>query len=204
MKRDLFRRYVWLVDTVRHAKKVQFEEIADRWLSSAINDDKSPLALRTFHNHRHAIESLFGIRIECDRSDRHRYYIHEEPDRNSTLLKIWMLQRLGYSDIESDLKRMDKRISMDSLPEDKCGLYDIIEAIQNNNVLNISLSTPSSRGKESLFLAPYGVKFRKNSWHVVGKDIESGDLLDLCLDNLKSTAVTHATFVFPDDFSIAE
>lgn len=204
MKRDLFRRYVWLVDTVRHAKKVQFEEIAERWLESVINKDKSPLALRTFHNHRHAIESLFGIRIECDRSDHHRYYIHEEQGRNSTRLKIWMLQKLGYSDLESDLRGIAHRVSMDALPEDKCGLYDIIMAIQNNNVLNITLSETLNGSKDTIFLAPYGVKYRNNAWHVVGKDIESGEMHDLCLDNLKSTAVTHATFICPEDFSIAE
>lgn len=204
MKRDLFRRYVWLIDTVRHAKKVQFEEIADKWLTSAVNEDKSPLALRTFHNHRHAIESLFGIKIECDRSDHHRYYIHEEEGKNSTRLKIWMLQRLGYSDIDNDLKALGNRIILDSLPEDKCGLYDVIQAMQDNNVLNIVLSEPMNNGKESLFYAPYGIKFTDDKWHVIGKDIETGDIHNFRLESLKSIALTHATFICPKDFSIAE
>ena len=77
MKRDLFRRYVWLVDVIRHAKSITYEEISELWKESPLNTDQSPLALRTFHNHRDAIAQLFGIRIHCNRSD-HEYYIQQD------------------------------------------------------------------------------------------------------------------------------
>ncbi len=204
MKRDLFRRYVWLVDTIRHAEKIQFEEIAECWLSSALNEDNSPLALRTFHNHRHAIEQLFGIRIECDRSDHHRYYICGDPYSNSTLLKIWMLQRLGYSDLDNDLRKLGKRIYLDALPEDKFGLYDVVEAMHNNNVLNFVLRRPDENGKFSIFFAPYGIKFVNNRWYVIGTNVETGVLPELPLDLLASASITQASFSLPDDFEIKE
>ena len=204
MKRDLFRRYVWLVETVRHAKKVQFEEIAERWMESVLNDDKSPFALRTFHNHRHAIESLFGIKIECDRSDHNRYYIQEGPAQNTTRLKEWMLQRLSYSDLDNDPNCISDRIIFDSLPEEKFGIYTIIEGIHNNKVLSMSINVPTSDGKMSLCIAPYCVRFRNSSWFLVGKDIETGIIHTFNLDCVNSITLTDAIFSYPKEFSPAE
>jgi hypothetical protein len=38
------------------------------------------IPLRTFHNHRHAIEELFDINIECDRRNGYVYYIENTDD----------------------------------------------------------------------------------------------------------------------------
>ena len=62
MTRDLFRRYIWLVETVYSSGRITFEEIANKWKRSSLNNGTS-LVLRTFHNHRAAIEELFGILI---------------------------------------------------------------------------------------------------------------------------------------------
>ena len=59
------KRYFWLVDTIYRYAPISFKEIADRWQQSALYDKKD-LAIRTFHNHREAIEELFHIRIVCD------------------------------------------------------------------------------------------------------------------------------------------
>ena len=204
MNNDLFRRYVWLIETVRHARKVQFEEIAERWKASVLNTDGTPFALRTFHNHRHAIESLFGIKIDCDRSDHHRYFINEGANPNTTRLKEWMLQRLGYSDIDDDAKGMSSRIILDSLPEDKYGLYPIIEAIQDNRVLSATLSMPTSDNKSTLCIAPYCIRYRNNCWYLVGKDIETGLMHTINLECLVSISLTDATFTYPKKFSSKE
>lgn len=204
MKSDLFRRYVWLVDIVRHAKKVQFEEIADLWLNSVLNEDGTPFALRTFHNHRHAIENLFGIRIECDRSDHHRYYISELPSPNHTRLKEWMLQRLSYSDIDKIPDGIASRIILDTLPEDKFGLYTIIEGITRNRVLSMSVELPASEGVTDLRIAPYCVKYRNCTWYLVGKDIETGGIYTFSLECINSLSLSEDTFEFPEDFSANE
>lgn len=201
MNSDLFRRYVWLVETVRHAKKVQFEEIAERWKTSVLNTDGSPFALRTFHNHRHAIESLFGIKIDCDRSDHHRYFINEGNAPATTRLKEWMLQRLGYSDIDNDEKSLSSRIILDSLPEDKYGLYTIIEAIHGNLVLSMTLDKPSSDNKTTLCVAPYCVRYCNSNWFLVGKDIETNIIHVINLENLVNISLTEATFSYPANFS---
>lgn len=204
MNRDLFRRYVWLVDTVRHAKGIQYEQIADLWLKSVLNDDKSPLALRTFHNHRHAIENLFGIKILCDRGNNNRYYIYEGDNPQSTRLKIWMMQKLGYSDLERELPIVADRIVLDECPEDKYGLDVIIEAIKSNHVVRLIYSVPTEDGKTSLLVAPYCVRYWNTRWYLMGKDIETERVHMFDLDRVVEIIMTDGRFDFPDGFSPRE
>ena len=60
----LFNRYVWLVDTIYRAGRITFEEINERWLHSSLNDTEEDLPLKTFHNHKNAIQQMFDINIE--------------------------------------------------------------------------------------------------------------------------------------------
>ena len=60
----LFNRYVWLIDTIYRAGRITFEEINERWLHSSLNDTEEDLPLKTFHNHKNAIQQMFDINIE--------------------------------------------------------------------------------------------------------------------------------------------
>lgn len=206
MKRDLFRRYVWLIDTIRHAGKIQFEEITERWLGSPLNDDGSQLALRTFHNHRNAIKSLFGIVITCDRSDGNRYYIDPGPYPNSTRLKVWMLQRLGLSELEPELDSRDvnRRIILDLPPEERYGITTVIDAIQNNKVVKIFCAIATRDHKTSLLFAPYCLRYWHGLWFVLGKDIETDIIHAFSLDRVLDINLTDIGFTYPSDFSSEE
>ncbi|MDE6533151.1 MAG: WYL domain-containing protein [Muribaculaceae bacterium] len=201
MKRDLFRRYVWLIDTVRHAKKLPFEDIAERWLKSPLNADHSQLALRTFHNHRHAIESLFGIRITCDRSDHNRYFIADWPEGNATKLKVWMLQKLSFSDLDEDSDPVRHRIILDLPPEERYGLSSIIEAIQKNTLIRLICAIPTSDGKTNLMIAPYCLRYWRGQWFILGKDTETDMLHAFNFDRVLDIQLTETHFDFPKDFS---
>ena len=60
MTKDLFDKYIWLVDTIYRAGKITFEEINERWLRSRLSEGED-IPLRTFHNWRIAIEQVFDI-----------------------------------------------------------------------------------------------------------------------------------------------
>ena len=75
MAKNLFNRYIWLVDTIYRNGKLSFKEINDKWLQTDFSEGK-PIPLRTFHNHREAIQDLFDINIECNKST-HEYYIED-------------------------------------------------------------------------------------------------------------------------------
>ena len=55
MAKDLFNRYIWLVDTIYRADGITFEEINEKWTRNSMSGGED-LPLKTFHNHRKAIE----------------------------------------------------------------------------------------------------------------------------------------------------
>jgi hypothetical protein len=52
-----FNRYIWLLNTLLQKGKLTFEEISKLWQESGMGDEK-PMPLRTFHQHRKAVEEL--------------------------------------------------------------------------------------------------------------------------------------------------
>lgn len=204
MKRDLFRRYVWLVNVVRHAKSITFEEISELWEKSPMNIDRSSLALRTFHNHREAIAQLFGIHILCNRSD-HEYYILENTDiSGETKLRVWMLQTLSQQNLSSeDAADIGDRIVLDTMPEEKYGLTSIIEAMKNGNIITVRY--PEVIGESVLravdTIEPYCLRFWHYGWYLLGKDTSTGKLKIYSLSRMLQVEIHKEKFVYPRDFS---
>ena len=79
MTKDLFDKYIWLVDIIYRSGKITFEEINERWLRSKLSDGMD-IPLRTFHNWRAAIEQIFDININCNRKGGYYYYIENVED----------------------------------------------------------------------------------------------------------------------------
>ena len=68
MAKNIFNRYVWLLDTINLRPNIAYQEINNLWRDSPLNDDGKDLPLRTFHNHRQAILDQFGLDIVYSRS----------------------------------------------------------------------------------------------------------------------------------------
>ena len=70
MSKDLFSRYIWLIDTIKRYGHITREELNDLWKKSPYSNGES-LPRRTFYNYRIAIEDIFKITSRyCDyRSD---------------------------------------------------------------------------------------------------------------------------------------
>ena len=86
MAKNLLNKYVWLVETIYKAKQISFEEINQLWLDNDMSEGK-PLALRTFHKWRVAIEEMFGLIIENEQGGRYRYYIQNADEQMKAELK---------------------------------------------------------------------------------------------------------------------
>ena len=88
MAKDLFNRYIWLVDTIYRANGITFEEINEKWLMNSMSDGVD-IPLKTFHNHRHAIEDIFDINIVCDKKGGYKYYIENADDMEKGGIRTW-------------------------------------------------------------------------------------------------------------------
>ena len=65
MRKDLFNRYIWIVDTIQRYGKITRRELNELWLKS-VDGDGEPIPARTFFHYRRAIEENFQIDIECN------------------------------------------------------------------------------------------------------------------------------------------
>ena len=67
----LLKRYLWLIDTLKTNGEMTFDEIAERWETSSLNDNGSVLTKGTFCNHcqavaRHFIQELLLHRDQME------------------------------------------------------------------------------------------------------------------------------------------
>ena len=49
MAKELFNRYIWLVDTIYRAKRITFEEINEKWIRNSMSEGMD-IPLKTFHS----------------------------------------------------------------------------------------------------------------------------------------------------------
>ena len=92
MPANQFGRYVWLVDTLRHYKHLSYKEINDKWQKSGLSyGDGDDLPLRTFHNHRKAIQDIFNIIIELDPDVKgYKYHIMNPRELEGDHFRSWL------------------------------------------------------------------------------------------------------------------
>ena len=97
---SLFKEYIWLVNTIRRAKRISLAEINDKWVETDMSGGVE-MARTTFNRHKDAIQDIFGIYIECDRKNGYRYYIGNPEVLEDDTVQNWMLSTLSLSNVVS-------------------------------------------------------------------------------------------------------
>ncbi|MBQ7550069.1 MAG: WYL domain-containing protein, partial [Bacteroidales bacterium] len=97
MRKDLIRKYIWLIDTINQAgsEGITFAKIAEKWESNILLSKGTEYAWRTFMNHKDDVYELFGIRIECRKSDN-TYHIADRSElKDAAGFKRWVFDALS-------------------------------------------------------------------------------------------------------------
>ena len=156
--------YCWVIPLLMR-KRLTFEEIANEWRDCYNNIDGTELDKRTFHRYRDTIESLFGISVECNKSDGYRYYVKRNAMTNNDVTE-WMLSSLRLTSLAEQLKYHNK-VMLDTPPYNTEFLDDILRAIDKHYLLKFKYVT--AYGVESdVELQPAFVRFYKQRWYVIG------------------------------------
>lgn len=123
MAKDLFNRYLWLVDTIYRAGTITQDEINRKWLQC---------------DHRKAIEELFGINIECDRHNGCNYYIENTEELKKKGLRKWPLNTFAVNTTLNKSHKLKDKILLEDYPSGEQYLIPAIEAIHNCITLEIT------------------------------------------------------------------
>ena len=192
-------RYIWLLDVLLQKKKLTFEEVSNLWEKSCLGDG-NPLPLRTFHQHKKAIEEMFGVEIKCNPSDGYHYYISDPEIFKKDRTKHWLFNSFTLSNLIIAGHNMEDRILFEDIPHGTEYLQTVIEAMQQSKVLEIDYQ-PFSGEHNIYHLAPYAMKVYNRRWYVVGKLSESGGIRNIALDRLVDMQMTDVSFKVPKSFN---
>ena len=162
-----FNRYIWLVNTLIQAGRLTFEEISRKWERSSLGEGK-PLPIRTFHDHRKAVEELFQINIECDKSDGHKYYIEDLSSLREDKTRQWLLNSFSTANLITEGKQIKDRILLEEIPEGTEYLQTLIEAMKQNRIVEI-IYQPFYEAESTLYhVCPYCLKVYRQRWYILG------------------------------------
>ena len=157
--------YGWLISTLQR-RRMTFEEIANEWRDASANTDEEELQLRTFHRYRKAIESQFGISVECSgKGDGYRYYVKKDPVECDDVTE-WMLSSLRLASLGEMLSYHNK-VMLGTPPYKSEYLDDVLAAIDKQYLLKFLYTTAYGEEKD-MVLQPAFVRYFKQRWYVVG------------------------------------
>ena len=180
-------------------KQMTFEEISRRWQLSNIGDGRS-IPLRTFHQHRTAVEELFGVEIRCNTSNGYKYYIANPEVLKNDKTRKWLLNSFSLSNMITAGHNMKDRILFEDIPHGTEYLQTIIDAMQQSKELAIDYQ-PFYGHRASYTIQPYAMKAYHQRWYVLGYIKELNAIRNIALDRLLEMTITEESFSFPEDFN---
>lgn len=199
MIKDLFNKYIWLVDTIYRAERITFEEINARWRRTSLSNNED-IPLRTFHRWTDAIEDMFDINIECDRKNGYAYYIENADEVLNDDLRNWLLDTFTIQQLISESRPLKHRILLEEIPSGRKFLTSIVESMRDGRELSIHHQSFTGDSVKVYTLQPYCIKLFRQRWYVLGFCKEKESIRILSLDRIHSLQLLETTFDYPSDF----
>ena len=207
----LFRKYIWLVNTIHRAGRITLAEINDKWMSADISEGQ-PLARATFNRHKAAIEEIFDIFIDCDRRDGYTYFIGNAEVLEGNTLQRWLLSTLSVGHIVTDNIQLQDRMLLEYVPSGQGALQTIIDAMKNGVAVSFNYTKYGANMSKGVTVEPYCVKLSGQRWYMLGHfsealadgEHEPGALRVYSLDRISELKATSFHFVMDPDFSPAD
>lgn len=196
MTRDLFSKYVWIIDTLMRYGKLTRERLNELWRRSAISGGRD-MPERTFFHYRRSIEQNFHIEIGCDESGE--YYINPTSlSRNKSLTNL-MLDNYAVNGAMSESAEASDRIEVEDVPSAREYLPSVLEAIRNSEkVVFTYAGFNRSRAERDILFCPYFLKRYKQRWYMLGRREKDGGIRTYALDRIKALTLTQERFKMPE------
>ena len=199
MPKNLFSRYIWIIDTIRRHGSITRDELNELWCRSDVSDGER-LPRRTFYNYRNAIEDLFKINIECDPST-YEYYIDNGGDKHDDSVTDWMLNSAAMSNVLTDARSVSHRVFLEDVPSSRQFLATVITAVKELKPLRFTYSNYTrSNPTPDVTVEPYFLKLFRQRWYVTGRNVREDKIKTYALDRMTGATLLNDKFTLPDDF----
>ena len=202
----LFKEYIWLVNTIKRARRISFAEIQEKWLDTEMSGGVE-FARSTFNRHKDAIQDIFGINIDCDRKGGYKYYIANEKVLREDTVQNWIVSTMSVNDVISDSKALHDRIVLQQIPCDEY-LETFINAMKRKVRVEVKYRRYESDNVTEVDFEPYCLKLFNQRWYVLAHfhrdatpEKEERDYYGVySFDRMQEVSLTNVKFEVRDDF----
>ena len=203
---SLFKEYIWLVNTIKRARRISFAEIQEKWLDTEMSGGVE-FARSTFNRHKDAIQDIFGINIDCDRKGGYKYYIANEKVLREDTVQNWIVSTMSVNDVISDSKALHDRIVLQQIPCDEY-LETFINAMKRKVRVEVKYRRYESDNVTEVDFEPYCLKLFNQRWYVLAHfhrdatpEKEERDYYGVySFDRMQDVSLTNVKFEVRDDF----
>lgn len=199
MGKDLFSRYIWIVDTLRRHKRLTRAALDELWKRSGFSDG-NPMPRRTFYNYRNAIAELFDIEILHDPAT-YEYYIEETKGPSDKSLTDHLLDSAAMNSLLADARPVSDSIIVEEVPSARQYLSTAISALRLRRVLRFTYhSYTRARPVQGVELKPYFLNLFKQRWYATGLECASDKIKTYALDRMSAVELTDEVYEMPPNF----
>lgn len=205
MSASLFNRYVWLLDLVSRYDGITFEQIDSAWQRSCLNDDHASLPKRTLYNHINAIESMFDVRIVCQRKGGYKYHLEGGDGKQLSDVQESLISQLKISNALMENAQLKGRILLDKTMMYKF-LNPLLIAMEESRVVRLVHNRKIDEDHNSrnyYQFEPYFIKQYKE-WFVIGRVVEDNTIRIFSFNHISYITLLNDSYLYPADFSVAE
>lgn len=195
------QKYTWMIEVIRRTGKITYSDLSNRWERNTDLSEGEPLHRATFNRWRETIFSQFGVNIACQRTGGYLYYIENPENIDDDQLKKWMLDTFAAGNLISENLHLKERILVGDIPSGRDYLTDILEAMKDNRVINITYHPYNKQEASTFPIEPYCVKLFENRWYVLGYTKKHRELRTYALDRMENLEIWDERFVLPKNFS---
>lgn len=203
---SLFKEYIWLVNTIKRARRISFAEIQEKWLDTEMSGGVE-FARSTFNRHKDAIQDIFGINIDCDRKGGYKYYIANEKVLREDTVQNWIVSTMSVNDVISDSRALHDRIVLQQIPCDEY-LEIFINAMKRKVRVEVKYRRYESDNVTEVDFEPYCLKLFNQRWYVLAHfhrdatpEKEERDYYGVySFDRMQEVSLTNVKFEVRDDF----
>ncbi len=195
----LFKRYLWLVNTIKDAGHITMQDINNKWRNASLNENKERyIPKKTFYRHKESAEKMFDISIK-HRSSDNTYYIEDNLETDD--LKKWLLNSFSVYNLLQEGYGMKEVIQYEHIPSGTEHLITILNAIKSKHTLTIEYKKFKDVESKTFEAEPYCLKLDKQRWYVLAKRTDENEKKTYALDRIQDIKETENSYDYPKNFS---
>ncbi len=194
-------KYIWVVNALHKAgeRGLSLKELNEKWVRDDISYGE-PIPRQTFDRWKWAIQDTMGVVIECNLKGGYRYYILNPEVLREGKLSRWLLDTYSTLNSLSQYTALKERILVDEIPSGRDFLTDILDAMREGKVMEMTYRNFTGGNCRTFPVAPYCVKMSQRRWYVLALSVNEDRLRVYGLDRIEHIRATDKTFRMPKDF----